>query len=155
LGLIIVGVRIAVGAAMVRVLFVPIIIVVVGVPLAGRSSYRAWRAGHSPVPRLQSSATVLCGFPAETALGQGVLVLQRLDTVQPESLRAGHYEVTAETRSTGPSWGERISLRATDAPDGTSSVTVVSRPLMRTNIFDSGTNESNVDFIIHGLASGR
>jgi hypothetical protein len=139
------------GSEELRVLFLPMLIVYLVVALGLRSSFKAWRAGYSPIPRRRAERSIEVRLSAEAVLDLGADALRGLGKVDLESVERRGSVLAATTFSSGSSWGEHISISAKALSVNTATVTVRSAPVVSTNILDAGTNQANVDHLVRAL----
>lgn len=134
-----------------RVLVAPIAIVSILVPLAFRSSFKAWRAGCSPLPRHRRRSVVTVNLSQEAVLDRAAKAVLLLPRCMADTLRRDAAELTVDTGLSGPSWGERIVVSAHSNPGASTRVEVSSRAIFGTALLDCGTNERNVRVITSAL----
>lgn len=137
--------------ALFRVLWLPALAIILFLIFATRSCYRAWHAGLSPVPRRRVVRTLRTTLEPEEIYDKLSTTIVNLERYQEDSLTRGTEQLTAATNPGGPSWGERITIAVTQASGKATLVSVSSEPRHAFNIFNSGTNESNIVAILAGL----
>lgn len=146
------AVRATAGSAATRALLIPVIFAAVLVPGATRSSYKAWRAGYSPIPRIRTRKRFTTSSSVDDVLSRAREAALSMPRCKAESVEREAFALRFETGVSGPSWGERVSVSARPTDDGTTQVVVTSQPLWKPNILDSGTNQRNVRLVAERIA---
>lgn len=92
--------------------------------------------------------------PLEDAYRRCLEVTEALRKAEVAEADRGTATIEVRTGTSWKSWGERVTLHLSDEGSGRTTVSITSRPSVRTTIFDYGKNRDNVARVADWLTAG-
>jgi hypothetical protein len=117
----------------------------------------AWRVRRTPVAgnaliRVAHAENVVgLAMSDDEARALAQATLRKAPFVRPATLRREDGRLTAKTRPSRKSFGERLSLQIESKGSRTTNVRIVSHSLLFTTVIDHGKNAENVELIRRAL----
>lgn len=110
------------------------------------------RAGYDAVPAVEQSVDVVVKVDVMTATRAATAALGLLKPRSVVVSGTGDVRITASTRMTWKSFGERIEICVLPLGEGRSTLHLSTRPLVRSTIVDYGKGLNNLDRLTASLS---
>ena len=128
------------------------LIFVVATALDRRSRQRQGLPPRGPFDPVAVRRTLIVDAPRAVAFSRAVDVMRRMPKASIRHADAGDEIIEGQVRMSWQRWGERLTVRVQEHPNGQCEIEVVSEPALTATIADYGKNQRNVDAFVAGMS---